>query len=155
MALGVSDDQCHGRFGAAMDFEAQRACLPRGIAFKGLAKLPIQHRIIGLPNAVSDLDALEVHRTTAEGQFDEPVPQGPYTIDTATFFRKVRAPRIKADAITELERPFEAKPDRTGPHGGNLAQKHSPLFTEARVSQFLVIDAPEPSGVEPATEGHF
>ena len=50
-----------------MDFEAQRASLPRGIAFKGLAKLPIQHRIIGLPNAVSDLDALEVHRTTAEG----------------------------------------------------------------------------------------
>jgi hypothetical protein len=100
-----------------MHLEAQRACLPRGLAFEGLAEVSVQLGIIGFPNAVPDLDSFEIHRPAAKGQFDEAISQRAYAIDTAPFFREIRAPRIKADAITGLERAFELEADSIGSHG--------------------------------------
>lgn len=120
MALGVPDDQCHGRFGAAMHLEAQRACLPRGLAFEGLAEVSVQLGIIGFPNAVPDLDSFEIHRPAAKGQFDEAISQRAYAIDAAAFFREIGSSRIEADTVTGFERAFELKADSIGSHGRNL-----------------------------------
>ena len=155
MALAVPHDQGQRDSVAAVHFEAQRPGLAGRIALEGLAQVPVQFRIIGLPKPVSGLHPIEVHGPRAEGQFDEPVAQRPHTVDAAAFFREIGAPGVEADSVTGLERSFQAQADRVGPHRRHLAEVHPALLAEPRMGQRLVVDAPEPSRVEPAAEGHF
>jgi len=85
----------------------------------------------------------------------EAIPQGAYAVNAAAFFRQIRSSGIEADTITGFERAFEPESNGIGSHGGDLAQIDAPLFAEAGMGQFLIVDAPKPSCVKPAAEGHF
>ena len=54
--------------GQAVNFQMQRTLKANLVALKTLAQPPVQFGIVGLPQLVADVDAVEIHIAVAETQ---------------------------------------------------------------------------------------
>jgi hypothetical protein len=157
VAQGVAEHEGEGGSRAAVDFEIERAGLAGEIAGEGLLELAFEFRVAGLPNPVTGAHAREVDRTAEERERDLSARRtgGDDLENPATFLAFVGAPGVEDDAVAGLEGPLGAEPDALGPDPGHLSEVDAAFLAEAGVDEGLVVDAPEPPGVEAATERHL
>ena len=128
--------------------------MARRLAFKGLSQFPIQHRVIRLPDKVARLNSAEVHRVWAEGELDLRTYRA-HAVHSSALLRLIRTSGVKSHTVTRLHRTLRPHPDPITSHRHHFPEVYSALLAKARVSQFLIVDAPKPARVQAAGEGHF
>ncbi len=143
-----------------MDIPIDRSREPGRLAGKRSAELPVQRGVIGLPHQVPYPDPGEVHRTGAKAQFHltflvRTARERTHFKDPPAFLGLVGTPGIKSHAVPRANRTGQPEAYAIPSDLEDFAEKDPAFFSEAGMGQFLVVDAAEPTGVQPPRKRHL
>ncbi|MNI32739.1 hypothetical protein D3C73_866610 [compost metagenome] len=134
--------------GAPLDLHLHREDPIGLLGFIGLAQRLIQRRVIGLPDAVADMQAAQVYVVAARNNVNDPPFSGlalelhafaAQIVDAAAFFLLRRIAGIKYNAVPALQRSMNTAYDTIAQNLFDGPHIDSPAFRESAVNQLFII----------------
>ena len=145
-----------------MHFDFDRPLKLRRIAGKTLAQSPVQFRIAGLPQLVTDVNAREINVAVAKTQSSSVRFSRVSGLRTLSHLHTlVRLPlfppvcRHRTPRRRRVSTGLRAGRTPSRKHLRDFAEKDAAFFPKARVDELLIVSAAEPAGVQAARKGHL